>query len=158
MYVRDPVEELRPFEHRLDADILGRGRRRSLPPLLVPGQLVVDGVIVRFVGGKYVLRHDEAGRRIQSSGCNADRVAARQLPEQIAAAAAAEAPLGGVLRPVPDQLIGSRQFVMGRGRAGHGREMSAGAPALRAVAADHAAQLPAYPIADPAAQASAGVY
>src|SRR4030088_1138452 len=121
------------------------------------GQVVVDNVIVGFVGDKYVLLHREVGRSIQGAGRNADVIASRFLPKQITAADPAESALGGVRRFVPAQWIGSRQFEVCRRGARHGREVSARSTALRAVAGDDSAQLAANPVTDSTAQASAGV-
>src|ERR1700722_13615547 len=139
-----------------------QGSRTQAPglaplPLLLLRHVIVDCVVVRLIRDKYVLLDRDVGRGIESTGRDADVIAADLFPKQVAAANAAESSLGGVRGFVPAQGPRSRHFDICRRRTRHGCIVTAGSTALRAMAGDNPAQRPENPITNPSAQASAGV-
>src|SRR3954451_9529448 len=104
------------------------------------GQPVVDLVVVALIGHEDVDAAREVRRRVEGARQHRDFGVAVAPPEQRRAAGAAKAPSGKIGSPVPAELALALDRER-RGRQVRGGVVVAGlAPALGAVAIDHAAQ------------------
>src|SRR5580704_4004939 len=116
--------------------------------------VVVEIVIIRFVGDEDVFGEPQARRRVERAGHDAEMVAVDGPPEEIASADAAKPSLGALRGAVPAKAVVALERDVLQAAIGGGDEIAAGAPALRAVAGDDGAKLAANFVTHAAAQAS----
>src|SRR5580704_11540359 len=116
--------------------------------------VVVEIVIIRFVGDEDVFCKPQARRRVERAGHDAEMVAVDGPPEEVASADAAKSPLGALRGTVPAKAVVALERDVPQAAIRGGDEIAAGAPTLRAVAGDDGTKLAANFVTHAAAQAS----
>src|SRR5215204_1043311 len=133
-----------------------RGSAALTSPDLFLRQVVDDVVEVGFGADIDVLAEGDPGGRVDRAGGDADVGVRLGFPEQVAAAARAEAALRLARRAVPCQGLVCDEVEVARCARRHGRIVAARPGALRAMAGDDGLQRTPNLVTDAAAQASPG--
>src|SRR4029077_9719849 len=116
-------------------DRVGASPATRLPLRMFLG-VVVEIVIIRFVGDEDVFCKPQARRRVERAGHDAEMVAVDGPPEEVASADAAKSPLGALRGTIPAKPAVAPERDVPQAAIRGGDEIAAGAPTLRAVAGD----------------------